>query len=185
MWIKLTFLFMCGLIRPVDKWLPSYQIDTKGKYQPYIKGGFDSLNVRFVGCWSFGPCYAVAMDTARNIVFIGAGGGVYLLNVSEPSNPSVISTITTRGKVSRIFYDYTAKRLYVAAGQAGLEIWSVDTPDNPHKLGIHWTPGYSEGVQIAGSYAYVADGCMGLRIIDVSDPTNPYEVGYYDTPGEA
>jgi hypothetical protein len=30
---------------------------------------FDSLNCRFVGNWPFGPAYAVAYDSARNLVF--------------------------------------------------------------------------------------------------------------------
>lgn len=44
--------------------------------------GADSLNVRFVGNWPFGPSNAVAVDTARSIAFCGSGGGVYILDVS-------------------------------------------------------------------------------------------------------
>ncbi len=37
----------------------------------------ESLNVRWVGAWPFGPAYAVAGDSARDLVFLGSGGGVY------------------------------------------------------------------------------------------------------------
>ncbi|NPV14584.1 hypothetical protein HPY86_06600, partial [candidate division WOR-3 bacterium] len=51
----------------------------------------DSLNCRLVGGWPFGLSYAVAVDEARNIAFLGSGGGVYILNVANPSNPVKIS----------------------------------------------------------------------------------------------
>ncbi|MGC8798212.1 MAG: hypothetical protein ACP5PK_06080, partial [candidate division WOR-3 bacterium] len=52
--------------------------------------GFDSLNTRFVGNWPFGHSYAVAYDQARRLVFCGSGGGVYVLSVSNPSNPEKV-----------------------------------------------------------------------------------------------
>ncbi len=39
---------------------------------------FDSSNVRFVGNWPFGPSYAVEVDSTRELVFCGSGGGVYI-----------------------------------------------------------------------------------------------------------
>ena len=52
---------------------------------------FDSLNCRLVGNWPFGPSYAVAVDSARNLVFCGSGGGVYVLDVSDSANPVKLS----------------------------------------------------------------------------------------------
>ncbi|RKZ20949.1 hypothetical protein DRQ18_05300, partial [bacterium] len=46
--------------------------------------GFDSLNVTFVGNWPFGPSYAVTVDTTRNLIFLGSGGGVYVLDGDNP-----------------------------------------------------------------------------------------------------
>ncbi|MEO0156289.1 MAG: hypothetical protein ABIL07_04165, partial [candidate division WOR-3 bacterium] len=48
---------------------------------------YDSSNVRFIGNWPFGPSNAVAIDQARNLVFMGSGGGVSVLNVANPSAP--------------------------------------------------------------------------------------------------
>ncbi|MGQ9701050.1 MAG: LVIVD repeat-containing protein, partial [bacterium] len=148
--------------------------------------GFDSLNVRFIGNWPFGPSYAVAYDSARGLAFCGSGGGVYILNVSNPSNPVKVSeAIHTRGFVYGLFYDSSNNRLYIADGQGGLEIWDVSNQSSPYKLGYYFTPGYARGVYVSGSYAYVADGNSGLRIINVSNPSSPIEVGYYNTPGYA
>ena len=60
----------------------------------------DSLNCRLAGNWPYGPSYAVAIDSARNLAFCGSGGGVYELDVSNPAQPLEQSeAIRTRGVV--------------------------------------------------------------------------------------
>jgi len=135
---------------------------------------FDSLNMRFVGNWPFGPSYAVAYDEARDIIFCGSGGGVYIFDNSENSPDK----IRTRGMVESLFYDPSSQNLYIAAGEIGLEIWDVSNPSAPVKLGSCETPGYAQDVYVSGSYAYVADK-TALQVIDVSSPSNPREMGSY------
>ena len=43
----------------------------------------DSAGVRFAGSWPFGLSYAVALDIPRNLVYLGSGGGVYVLNIQN------------------------------------------------------------------------------------------------------
>ena len=150
------------------------------------KAGFDSLKVKFVGNWTFGYSNAVTNDTIRDVCFLGSGGGVYILDVSKNYSPIKLSEgIHTRGFVNGLYYDYTTKRLYIAAGEVGVEIWDVSDLSKPMKVGYCYTPGTALDVYVSGSYAYVADGDYGLRIINISNPTNPTSVGYYDTPGYA
>jgi len=148
---------------------------------------FDSLNVRFVGNWPFGAfSFATASDSLRNIAFCGSGGGVYILDVQNPTNPQKLSEkIHTRGFVFDIFYDPSDSMLAVASGEGGLELWDVKDPGTPVKLGWIDTPGSAYGIAVSGSYAYVADDDAGLRVIDISTPSNPTEVGYCDTPSYA
>ncbi len=148
------------------------------------KSGFDSLNVRWIGAWSFGPeCYAVTVDEIRNTVFMGAGGGVYVLDASDPpTNLNKLAEISTRGIVRSPFYDSGDHRLFVADGQGGLEIWDISSISSPQRMSDYFTPGYAEGVYVSGNHAYVAAGDSGLRVIDVTDPTNPHEVGHCGTP---
>ena len=142
----------------------------------------DSLNCRGKGSWPFGPSYAVAYDASRNLAFCGSGGGVYVLDVSNPAQPQKLSeAIHTRGLVYGLCYQ--ANRLYIAAAVAGLEIWDVTNPAAPARLGYYDTPSQARAVAVAGNYAYVADDEAGLRVISVSDPAHPSEVGYCDTPG--
>ncbi|MCX7837672.1 MAG: hypothetical protein N2323_07000 [candidate division WOR-3 bacterium] len=162
----------------------SFGVERKEFLKAKSFSGFDSLNTRFIGNWPFGPAYAVSYDPSRSLCFLGSGGGVYILDVSNPSNPIKVSEgIHTRGIVYGLFY--SNNKLYIACGQGGLEIWDVTNPNNPTKLGYYFTPDEAWGVYVLGSYAYVADGWAGLRIIDITNPRNPIEVGYYNTPGWA
>ena len=147
---------------------------------------FDSLDVQFVGNWPYGPSYAAAYDSARGLVFCGSGGGVYVLDVSNPSLPTKVSeSIRTRGFVIDLQYDHDSQTLLVADHSAGLEIWDVTNAATPTRSGSHITPFRAYGVARMDSFACVADADSGLRVIDVADPSNPYEIGYYIASGNA
>ena len=75
--------------------------------------------------------------------------------------------------------------VYVADGQAGLQVFDITSPTSPTLVGSHDTPGTAFSLAIAGTYAYVADSYGGFHIFDISDPTNPTLLGSYDTPGFA
>jgi hypothetical protein len=152
----------------------------------------DSLNMKFIGNWPFGPSYAVAVDSARELVFLGSGGGVYILDVSTPSEPRRISEkIRTRGDVMDMFYRSRDQNLYIADGDVTLEIWNVEDPASPIKLGSWDNPPpivglylMSRGVTVLDSFAYVIDNAPahdvddGLHVINVSDPLSPHRVGF-------
>ena len=152
----------------------------QGIAQPF--SGFDSLNIRFVGNWPFGPSFTGAYDPFRPFIFLGSGGGIDILNISDPTNPFKISEIRTRGVVRGLFY---INRLYIADDKGGLEIWDITNPGNPIRLGRYFTPNYPYDVYVSSNYAYVADLGGDLRIINVSNPANPYEVGSCAFPGYA
>ena len=56
-------------------------------FNAVIDNRADSLNVRFVGNWPFGACWGVELDSTREIGFLGSGGGVYIIDVSNPEDP--------------------------------------------------------------------------------------------------
>jgi hypothetical protein len=144
----------------------------------------DSLNCHELGTWPVGLSYAAAIDSARNLAFVDSAGVVFVLDVSDPALPVELSDSIRAGGVA-LDLCFGANRLFVAAAEAGLEIWDVGSPAAPTLMGQLNTPGYSRAVAVADSYAYVADGDAGLRIINVSNPQSPVDVGHYDTPGYA
>ena len=46
----------------------------------------DSLNCRLVGSWPFGPSYAVALDSARELAFMGSAAGGLLTGPLLPAH---------------------------------------------------------------------------------------------------
>jgi len=147
---------------------------------------FDSLNVRFVGNFPFGRPFHVAYDSLRNLAFLSSGGGVYILDVSNPSNPAVISdVIRCRDYIhSELFYDSNTQRLYIAV-ERWFEIWDVSNPNLPSKLSSFVTsesPVQVSDIYVSGTYAYCFGG-SGFSVVDVSSPQNPQIVGEIALPG--
>jgi hypothetical protein len=142
----------------------------------------DSLNCRLVGNWPFGPARAVALDSSRHLAFCGSGGGVFVLDVSDPALPVKLSEISTSGVVKGLCY--LTNLLYVAGDFAGLRVISVVDPAHPLEVGYYDTLDYAEGVAVVGDYAYLLEGYAGLRVISVVDPAHPVEVGCCDVPDE-
>ena len=68
---------------------------------------------------------------------------------------------------------------------AGFKIIDVSDPSRPREVGRWDTPGYAEGIAVAGEFAFIADGGGGLRVIDVSNPERPFEIAKNDTAGYA
>lgn len=132
----------------------------------------DSLNVRLICRWPYGPSYAVAADTLRELLFLGSGGGIYVLDISDPANPIRISQIPTPGRVEDIVYQDNF--LYIADYSEGLRIISVADAINPYETGSVYAIRAS-AVAVDGAYAYLADQRI-IRVVSVSDPTNPEEV---------
>ncbi|MEO0108062.1 MAG: hypothetical protein ABIK62_02675, partial [candidate division WOR-3 bacterium] len=148
------------------------------------KGGDDSLNLRYVGSWPFGPADPVAADSARNLLFLGSGGGVLVLDISDPGAPRCISdVIRTSSTVLGLYYDPVLLRLYIAAQSEGLGIWDLAEPTRPVRLGgLAWVG--VQDVTRAGDLAYLATRA-GLVIVDVANPANPMLVGTNDSLGFA
>ena len=55
--------------------------------------------------------------------------------------------------------------------------WIFPHPADPVEVGAWDSPGYAEGVAVAGNVVYLADGPYGLRVVDVSDSANPTPLG--------
>ncbi|MDZ7399744.1 MAG: BACON domain-containing carbohydrate-binding protein [candidate division KSB1 bacterium] len=141
----------------------------------------DSLNVRLVGRWGGGPCYAVATD--GKYVYRGSGGYLEIFDVTNPAAPKMIGQVMTPDVVREIAV--SGHYAYVADYDAGLRVIDVSVVSSPREVGFYDTPGDARGVAVSGPYAYVADYDAGLRVIDVSVVSSPREVGSYDTPGYA
>lgn len=156
--------------------------------------------VAYVGQWGFGD--ASHPDRCPT----GAPSGVRVLDVSDPSNPTVVSTLqnpplTTAEDVEVVTFP-DGRDIAMVGIQAcfrlnpdterGLQLFDVTDPANPAQIGFLDTGGFARGVheftavvRPDGVFALLTvpfsqdrdiAGRGDLRIADVSDPANPVEV---------
>lgn len=136
------------------------------------------------GGWPFGAAEAVAADTSRELIFLGSGGAVLVIDVASPMTPTLLTDqIHTLGFVEDLFYDETTQRLYVAAGQGGMEIWDIQTPESPQQLSVTEIiyGGVDipvEGITVVNDTAYIAGDWGFLHWVDVSNPSSPVQAGF-------
>ncbi|MBD3163476.1 MAG: hypothetical protein GF328_15340 [Candidatus Latescibacteria bacterium] len=135
-----------------------------------------------VGSWPYGQSLAVAADPDRGLTYVGTGGAVYVVDTVDPANPVLVSdALHTLGLVLDIHYDAPNRRLFLACGEGGLEIWDVGDPLAPVQLSVTEVLDYGyetpiDNVDVWGDYAIVDCGWGHVRSLDVSDPTNPVVV---------
>ncbi|MFW9804357.1 MAG: LVIVD repeat-containing protein [Candidatus Thorarchaeota archaeon] len=98
-------------------------------------------------------------------------GGLVLINVSDPANPSQLSSFHDGGWPQSL--DVVEDIVYVADTIEGLEIIDVSDPRNPSEIGQYRGSGEVYDVQVIDDIAYIADWNNGLVIINVTEPSNP------------
>ena len=139
----------------------------------------DSTAFVQTGSYPFRFSQALVMDTVRNVAFVAQGAGVYVIDVSDPTNPRILSDrIRCQGGVSNLWLDH--QRLYVAIFSYSveapvdreLEIWDVAQPDAPELLGSVETFLGVRGVWAEDSLL-VLGGFQHILTLDVRDPANP------------
>ena len=139
---------------------------------------FDSLNVSYQGSWALGQSFSISCNGPGNIVFIGSGAGVIILDVTTPSSPVDLGEINTRGLVDAIYYDESVNRLYLCTYFSGFEIWDVSSFSAPVRLGRGSTTGLPRGgIFASGNYVYVVTVADGVQVFDVTNPAAPVNTG--------
>jgi len=105
-----------------------------------------------------------------------ASGSLQIVDVSNPSNPLLISWALQ----DWLWYVsvYNQKAYVIDDRLAGFHIVDVSNPANPVKLGAYQAIGELENVFVSGEHAYLHGsirdtGNNGLWIVDVTDSNNP------------
>ena len=120
-----------------------------------------------------------ALAVSDSLLFMGRGN---LLTIFD-KNLNSVGSLDTGSDIYGIFY--SANRVYVAAGPAGLKIIDVSAPGSPALVGTY-TPieGLSiSGVFVSGNLAYTSSFNNGFVVFDVSDSAEPKITGATRLPG--
>lgn len=127
-----------------------------------------------------------SLTVSGNYAYIAEGGyGVRILDISNPSQPTEVSTIVLDNPMAWTPRDVAiaGHYAYVAESSQGLRILDISDPANPVDLG-RYADRTVAGVAVVGHYAYCGVNLVtdpGLAVVDISNPAAPQEVGFYET----
>jgi hypothetical protein len=128
-----------------------------------------------VGRFPFGETQAVA--TQGDLVFMGDGAAVVVIDLSAPSSPVVLGSIGLPYRISGIAVD--GDRVY-AVTVNHLHVIDVSNPAWPVELGaLAWFGGKHQ-LSASGDLVCFAE-ISSIVIVDVSNPTAPAAVGEWTT----
>ncbi len=109
--------------------------------------------------------------------------GLFVFDVSTPSNPELLSTFETYMGGQDLFGDGWNYKLYAAVEENGFEIIDISNPNQLQRLGRKETGGRAMGIYVQDNIAYVADYFNKIRLYDIGEPASINYIGYYSTPG--
>lgn len=140
--------------------------------------------------WPYAGARAVAVDADRDLLFLGSGGAILVLDVTDPATPQLLHDgLHTDGHVRDLRYDAANMRLYVADWRTGLEIWDAQDPQNPVLLSS--VPVYyigtdsdqpTDGLVVTGDYLYINANEARVHGFDISDAAHPVDLGFQAGP---
>lgn len=129
-------------------------------------------------------------DVQGDYAYVGVGPRVLILDISDPTNPTLLSQTEVMVGVVRAV-EVEGNHAYVAA--LAFYVFDISDPAHPVKLGetedwMGTEAGEGADIAVDGGYAYVAN--HDLYVIDVSNPHDPsiakeYFVGIDDATGVA
>ena len=136
-------------------------------------GAAESAEVELVGRWPFGPAFAVVSTEIGGTPYtlLGSGGALLVLDITDPANPNLVSSIVTPSVVRGLAA--TGNLALVANDEAGLRVIDISDPTDPVEVGFYDTPGVAQGVAMKDDLALVADYFTGLRFDRRKRPNQP------------
>jgi hypothetical protein len=110
--------------------------------------------------------YPVDVFVVGNWAYVLDQSRVYVVDVSNPVQPQVVSYAETEGDAKRVIVNGTTA--YVADGARGLSMVDVSDPFHPAFVANFNTPGYSLQVTLANDRLFIPDGSNGVVILQSS-----------------
>jgi len=133
----------------------------------------DLANPTLMNCYvseDNGAGYEVVRK-GQHLILADRFAGVRIFEVTAPGTFSLVTTIPTFDKVSRVVLDGDV--LYVGDTLGGMLTYDVADPANPISLGRIEIGAETRDMRIKGNYAYVSNYYRGMAVVDVTDPANP------------
>jgi len=140
-------------------------VDISDSTNPVMKSNTD------LSGWTISSC------VQGNYAYITSGSELKILNISDPEDPTYVSTYASSADARYI--DVSGDYAYLAVEDSGLIILDIHNPYSPTFVSQINVCKYPKELCVNGNYVFIGDSENGLRMIDVSDVYNPEEVGFY------
>jgi hypothetical protein len=143
----------------------------------------DPVNIQQIGQSPMLPTNpeGIAAD-GNGTLFVSCGAsGLILLDVSEPSSASIISSLNTYGNAESA--TIKGNYAYIADGPQGIQIADISDLKNPVVVSEAYPLAYVYEIEIVDTMLYAAGGGSGLFVVDISDPEAPQEENLISLPG--
>lgn len=177
----LTIVNLSDILSP--KMLSNIDYPTDDIYSVYIQGDFlfqacineglniysikDINNPKLLGnLFIYAVDKVVVSDSVAYLVWPNTAT-LYVVNVSDFSNPKILSSLLVGHPLTRDLYLNNQKIFMV--GDYGVDIIDVSNLTNPTRIGWYQSPDKSYDISVSGELAFVADGKNGLSIFNISD----------------
>jgi hypothetical protein len=148
----------------------------------------DRLNPQVLTHFDGGYTWDIAVNEDLAYIVNGFNNrgspGFMVVNVSDPSDPDIISNSQTDGDTTDI--ELVENLVYLVKNTGGLRILDISNNSEPVLLGQYSYPSgaYAIDVEIFGELAFLSLWQRGLKILDISDPSNIIELGEFTDMGE-
>ncbi len=134
--------------------------------------------MQFLGVWPYGECRVSALIPARNLVLIGNGEALQVLDISSPDSLSVVGELNLYGSPQDI--TVSGKFAYIVT-QSSFLVVDISDPANLSEVASEYMGGSSlRSLSLSSDYAYLAANDRGLLIYDISNPRNPVKLGEHN-----
>ncbi|MEW6379900.1 MAG: hypothetical protein AB1611_09880 [bacterium] len=158
--------------------------------------GENPLDIKDLGPWIEHKKNASTVAMYDHYACLGfqSKGGVAIVDLSDPANPSLVSWFTTEGEARKIAV--SGHYAYVADDSKGLVIIDLHDPVKPARVDSAMTgqegipesgsEGGARDIAVSGSFAsLVSRWGSSLAILTLPDPSAPSVAGRYTTEGYA
>ena len=134
---------------------------------------------------SFLPGGGEGVEVVRGFAFVAArAAGLRIVNVSDPSQPVLASTLPLPGKALALELDTGTDLAYVATDEGGLRVIDVGVPDLPREVASLELPAGIQQLKLDGEMLFLSSGDR-IIMVDAREPGTLVRLGEYAPPRQA
>jgi len=146
-----------------------YVVDISGPATPYVVG---TLGLSVDG--------DADLFLSGNYLYTNTVGGFNVVDISNPSSPTILTSVTESGATGEAGIYVQGSFLYVNTVDSKMSIYNISNPAQPTLASSTLTGVDARRVVVNGSYAYVSGNSGSWVILDITSSTNPTIVATYN-----